>query len=39
MEENLMALDSGPLDDDEMARIRCIGRYVYNHSSIPVLAR
>jgi aryl-alcohol dehydrogenase-like predicted oxidoreductase len=39
MEENLMALDSGPLDEEEMARVRRIGRHVYDHSSIPVLAR
>ena len=39
MEENLKALDGGPLDEEEMARVRRIGRHVYNHSSIPVLAR
>jgi predicted aldo/keto reductase-like oxidoreductase len=39
MEENLTALDSGPLDEEEMARVRRIGRHVYDHSSIPVLPR
>lgn len=29
MEENLEALDAGPLDEEEMARIRRIGRHVY----------
>jgi len=29
MEDNLKALDAGPLDDEEMARIRRIGRHIY----------
>jgi aryl-alcohol dehydrogenase-like predicted oxidoreductase len=29
MEENLKALETGPLDEDEMARIRRIGKHVY----------
>jgi hypothetical protein len=29
MEENLKALDAGPLDRDEMARVRRIGRHIY----------
>lgn len=39
MEENLTAIDRGPLDDDEMARIRRIGQHVYGHSSVPFLTR
>ncbi len=29
MEANLEALDAGPLDDDELARVRRIGRHIY----------
>ncbi|MFC1619994.1 aldo/keto reductase [Candidatus Neomarinimicrobiota bacterium] len=29
MEDNLMALDAGPLDAEEMARIRRIGKHIY----------
>jgi aryl-alcohol dehydrogenase-like predicted oxidoreductase len=29
MEENLKALDAGPLDDEEMARVRRIGKHIY----------
>ena len=29
MEENLKALDAGPLDEEEMARIRRIGKHIY----------
>ena len=29
MDENLTALDAGPLDADEMARIRRIGKHIY----------
>jgi aryl-alcohol dehydrogenase-like predicted oxidoreductase len=29
MEENLKALDSGPLDEEEMARIKRIGKHIY----------
>jgi aryl-alcohol dehydrogenase-like predicted oxidoreductase len=29
MEENFQALDAGPLDDEEMARVRRIGRHIY----------
>ena len=39
MDENLKALDVGPLDEEEMARIRRIGKHIYDHSSIPILAR
>jgi predicted aldo/keto reductase-like oxidoreductase len=40
MEENLAALSAGPLAEDEMARIRRIGRHVYGTGkSIPVGAR
>ena len=29
MEDNLRALDAGPLDEDEMARVRRIGKHIY----------
>ena len=29
MEDNLKAIDAGPLDQEEMARIRRIGKYIY----------
>jgi aryl-alcohol dehydrogenase-like predicted oxidoreductase len=29
MEDNLKALDAGPLDDEEMARVRRIGKHIY----------
>lgn len=29
MEQNLQALDAGPLDEEEMARIRRIGKHIY----------
>jgi predicted aldo/keto reductase-like oxidoreductase len=29
MEDNLRALDAGPLDKEEMARVRRIGRHIY----------
>jgi len=29
MEDNLKALDAGPLDEEEMARVRRIGKYIY----------
>jgi hypothetical protein len=29
MEENLKALDAGPLNEEEMARARRIGRHIY----------
>ncbi len=29
MEDNLKALDAGPLDEEEMARVRRIGRHIY----------
>jgi aryl-alcohol dehydrogenase-like predicted oxidoreductase len=32
MEENLKALDAGPLDTEEMARIRRIGKHIYQKS-------
>ncbi|HUU44706.1 MAG TPA: aldo/keto reductase [Acidobacteriota bacterium] len=39
MEDNLKALDAGRLDEEEMVRIRRIGKHIYGHSSIPLLAR
>ncbi len=33
MEDNLEALDAGPLEEDEMARVRRIGRHVYGKPS------
>ena len=30
MEDNLKALDAGPLDEEEMARIRRIGKHIYD---------
>lgn len=40
MEENLKALDAGPLDEEEMARIRRIGEHIYGiNSRGPFLAR
>ncbi len=30
MEENLRALDAGPLDEEEMARVRRIGKHIYD---------
>ncbi len=30
MEDNLKALDAGPLDEEEMARVRRIGKHIYN---------
>ena len=30
MEDNLKAIDPGPLDEKEMARIRCIGKHIYD---------
>jgi hypothetical protein len=29
MEDNLRALDAGPLDEEEMARVRRIGDHIY----------
>jgi hypothetical protein len=29
MEDNLKALDAGPLDEEEMARVRRIGQHIY----------
>jgi predicted aldo/keto reductase-like oxidoreductase len=29
MEDNLKALDAGPLDEEEMARVRRIGKQIY----------
>ncbi len=39
MEDNLKALDAGPLDEEEMARIRRIGKHIYGKGSVPLLAR
>jgi aryl-alcohol dehydrogenase-like predicted oxidoreductase len=40
MEENLSTLDAGPLDEDEMARVRRVGRHIYGKKgAAPLLAR
>lgn len=40
MEDNLKALDAGPLDEEEMARVRRIGKHIYGtKGAIPFLAR
>jgi hypothetical protein len=40
LEENLAALSAGPLADDEMARIRRIGRHIHDTGkSVPIGAR
>jgi predicted aldo/keto reductase-like oxidoreductase len=40
MEDNLKALDAGPLDEEEMARVRRIGKHIYGiDSKGPLLAR
>jgi hypothetical protein len=40
MEDNLKALDAGPLDEEEMARVRRIGKHIYGISSAaPLLAQ
>ena len=40
MEENLKALDSGPLDEEAMACVRRIGKHIYSiDSKPPLLAR
>ncbi|MGD9332032.1 MAG: aldo/keto reductase [Desulfobacterales bacterium] len=40
MEDNLKALDAGPLDEEEMARMRRIGRHIHrSNSPPPLLAR
>jgi len=40
VEDNLKALDAGPLDEEEMARVRRIGKHIYDkNSSPPFLAR
>jgi predicted aldo/keto reductase-like oxidoreductase len=40
MEDNLKALDAGPLDDEEMARVRRIGKHLYGtKGATPFLAR
>ncbi|MDH3457250.1 MAG: hypothetical protein OER90_10455 [Gemmatimonadota bacterium] len=40
MEDNLTALDAGPLDNEEMARIRRIGKHIYGtKGATPLLAR
>ena len=39
MEENFTALDAGPLDEEEMARVRRIGRHIYGtKKAAPLLA-
>jgi len=37
MEDNLKALDLGPLDEEEMARVRRIGKYIYDTKGTPPL--
>ncbi|MDH3290918.1 MAG: hypothetical protein OER89_10375 [Gemmatimonadota bacterium] len=37
MEDNLTALDAGPLDEEEMARVRRIGSYIYGTKGAPPL--
>jgi hypothetical protein len=40
MENNLEALDAGPLDDEEMARVRRIGKQLYGtKGATPLLVR
>ncbi len=40
MEDNLKALNAGPLDEEEMARVRRIGKHIYGiNSKAPLLAR
>jgi predicted aldo/keto reductase-like oxidoreductase len=40
MKDNLKALDAGPLDEEEMARVRRIGKHIYGISrGAPFLAR
>jgi aryl-alcohol dehydrogenase-like predicted oxidoreductase len=40
MEENFRALDAGPLDGEEMARVRRIGSHIYGRKrAVPLLAR
>jgi hypothetical protein len=40
MEDNLKALDAGPLDEEEMARVRRIGKHIYGKKGVaPLLAR
>ena len=40
MEDNLKALHAGPLDEEEMARVRRIGKHIYGkNSAAPLLAR
>ena len=40
MEDNLKALDAGPLDEEEMARVRRIGKHLYGRKgAAPILAR
>ena len=33
MEDNLEALDAGPLDEEELELVRCIGRHIYGKES------
>jgi hypothetical protein len=37
VEENLEALDAGPLDEEEMTRVRRIGKHIYDKNSAPPL--
>ena len=37
MEDNFEALTAGPLDEDEMARIRSIGKHIYGTAGAPPL--
>jgi aryl-alcohol dehydrogenase-like predicted oxidoreductase len=37
LEDNLAALDAGPLDEEQMARVRRIGSYIYGTKGAPPL--
>ncbi len=37
LEESLEALDAGPLDEEEMTRVRRIGKHIYDKNSAPPL--
>jgi predicted aldo/keto reductase-like oxidoreductase len=37
MEDNLKVLDAGPLDEEEMARVRRVGKHIYDTKGAPPL--
>jgi len=39
MEDNLKALEAGPLDEEEMARIRRLGQHIHGEGATPLLSR